>query len=83
MRGEEPDVDEVSRDTVVAALDTYADRLEHLAADVESRTLPTYGPVGTVEPLDSDPPPILADLLGSKPAPGSDWVVVSPVTRDG
>lgn len=79
MRNEEPDVDEVSRDTVVATLDTYADRLEKLLDELNPYLLPMYGEVGTVEPIDSDPPPILADMLGSEPPPGSDWTLVHPV----
>lgn len=60
----------------------YADRLETLLDELNPYLLPMYGQVGAVEPIDSDPPPILADMLGSEPAPGTDWTVV-PAQPDG
>jgi hypothetical protein len=80
MRGDSPDVPPEAHDWAADQMNAYADRLEALLAELEPVLLPTFGSVG-VQP--GDDPPIYSEVLGSEPVPGSDWVVVDPVTGDG
>lgn len=80
MRGEEPDMPPEYHAYASEQLDGFARRLEALLDG--HRVLPVYGEAGAGEPLDQDPPPILADLLGDERPPGSDWVLIDPVKEE-
>lgn len=63
-------------------VDKFADRLRALLATMEPFLMPVYGAVlAPREAFDSDPPPILADLLHGETPPGSDWVLMGPVNE--